>query len=40
MMSITNFKHDDYHCIISGISKRDTIYLMQNTDLNKKSETL
>ena len=27
-----------YHCIIGGISKREVINLMQNTDLTEKVE--
>ena len=30
----------NYHCIISGISRNETINLMQNTDLTGKNEIL
>ena len=32
-------KGSDYHCIISLISKNETINVMQNADLTKKSGT-
>ena len=35
-----NIKDVDYHCFISRISKSEGIHLMQNTNLNEKSETL
>ena len=31
---------DDYHCIISRISKSDAIKLLRNIDLTEKSGTL
>ena len=34
-----NLKDVDYHCFISRISKSEGINLMQNTNLNEKSET-
>ena len=37
---ILNFKGSDYHCIISLISKNETISLMQNAHLTEKSGTL
>ena len=37
---ILNIQNDDYHCIISGISKSETIKLLQNIDLTKKNGTL
>ena len=39
-ISILNIKSADYRCIISGISKRETINLMQNINLTEKSRTL
>ena len=38
-IAILNIKGADYCCIISGISKSETIRLMQNIDLSKKSKT-
>ena len=38
-IAILNIKGTDYCCIISGISKSETIKLMQNIDLSKKSKT-
>ena len=35
-----NIKDVDYHCFISRICKSEGINLMQNTNLNEKSETL
>ena len=37
-IAILNIKGSRYGCIISLISKNDAINLMQNADLNKKSE--
>ena len=37
---ILNIKGSDYHCIISRISKKEAINLMQNADLTKTSGTL
>ena len=37
---ILNIKGSDYRCIISLISKNETIKLMQNADLTEKSGTL
>ena len=37
---ILRIKNGDYHCIISGISKREAINLLWNTDLTEKIETL
>ena len=39
-IAILNIKVSDYCCIICGIRKSETINLMQNTDLTKKSRTL
>ena len=39
-IAVLNIKSADYCCIISGISKSDTISLMQDTDLTEKSGTL
>ena len=35
-----NTKSSDYRCIISLITKNETIKLLQNADLNEKSRTL
>ena len=37
---ILNIKDSDYCCIISLISKYETINLIQNADLTEKRETL
>ena len=39
-IAILKIKGPNYHCIISLISKNETINLMQNADLNEKSRTL
>ena len=39
-IAILNIKGSDYCCIISLISKNESIKLMQNADLTKKSGTL
>ena len=39
-IAILKTKNADYCCIVSGISKRDTIKLMQNIDSTEKSKTL
>ena len=39
-IAILNMKDSDYHCIISIISKNETINLMQNTYLTEKSVKL
>ena len=39
-IAILNIKGSDYHCIISMISKNDTINLLQNVDLAEKTGTL
>ena len=39
MMSV-NLNDIDYHCIISLISKNETMNLLQNADLTVKSRTL
>ena len=39
-IAILNIKGSDYHCIISGDSKNETIKLLQNIDLTEKSGTL
>ena len=38
--AILNLKSTDYPCIISRISKREAINLMQNINLTEKSGTL
>ena len=35
-----NIKGSDYHCIISLISKNETINLLKNADLTEKTGTL
>ena len=37
---ILNIKGSDYRCFISGISKNEAIYLMQNVDFTEKSRIL
>ena len=37
-IAILNIKSADYCCIISEISKNETINFMQNTDLTIKAE--
>ena len=37
-IAILNIKFADYHCIIRGISKKETINLMQNMGVIKKAE--
>ena len=37
-IAILNIKGSDYRCIISLISKNETINLLQNADLNEKAE--
>ena len=39
-IAILNIKGSDYLCIISLISKSESINLMQNADLTEKSGTL
>ena len=39
-IAILNIKSADYCCIVSGISKKEAINLMQNIDLTDKRETL
>ena len=39
-IAILNIKGSDYHCIISLISKNETIKLLQHTDLTEKSGAL
>ena len=39
-IAILNIKSADYRCIISGISKSETINLMQNTDLTEKKRNI
>ena len=39
-IAISKIKGADYYCIISGISKSDTINLLWNIDLTKRSVTL
>ena len=38
--AILNIRGADYRCVISGISKIETINLMQNIDLTEKNRTL
>ena len=38
--AILNNKDDDYHCIISGISKIEALNLMQNVDLIGKKQNI
>ena len=38
-ITVTNIKSVDYRCIITRISKSETINLMQNTDLSEKNGT-
>ena len=40
MIDILNIKGSDYRCVISLISKTETVKLMQNADLIKKSGIL
>ena len=37
-IAISNIEGSDYRCVISGISKSETINLLQNVDLTKKAE--
>ena len=37
---ILNIKGSNYHCTISGISKREAIKLLRNIDMTEKSGTL
>ena len=39
-VNLRNIEGSDYCCIISLISKKEAINLMQNPDLTNKSETL
>ena len=39
-LAILNIRHADDCCIITGITKSETIDLMQNIDLTKTSGTL
>ena len=39
-IAIINIKGSDYCCIISLISKSETINVLQNVDLTEKSGTL
>ena len=39
-IAILNIKGSDNCCIISGINKNETISLIQNADLTKKSAAL
>ena len=39
-IKILNIKDSDYHCIVSLISKNETINLLQNADLIEKSGAL
>ena len=39
-IAILSIKGSDYRCVISLISKNETITLMQNADLTEKSGTL
>ena len=40
MIAILNIKGSDYRCVISLISKTETVKLMQNADLIEKSGIL
>ena len=35
-----NIKNTDYYCIISGISKREALKLLQNIDCTEESRAL
>ena len=37
---VLSIKNADYHCINSGISKSETMKLLQNIDLTEKFGTL
>ena len=39
-VAILNIKGADCYCVISGITKNETINFMQNINLTKKSDTL
>ena len=39
-IAISNVKGADYSCIIGGIFKSETMSLMENFNLTKKSRTL
>ena len=39
-IAISNIKGSDYRCIISLISKNESMNLLENADLNEKSGTL
>ena len=39
-IAILNIKGSDYHCIITGISKREAVKLLHIIDLTEKSGTL
>ena len=39
-IAILNINGSNYHCIINSITKSETINLMKNIDLTKKSGTL
>ena len=39
-IAILNIKGSDYRCIISLISKNESVNLMKNTDLTEKSGIL
>ena len=39
-IAVLSIKCADYYCIVTGISKREAINLMQNIFLSEKSETL
>ena len=39
-IAILNIKGSDYRCIISLISKNETINLLQNANLTEKSGTI
>ena len=39
-IAILNIKGIDCHCIINGISKSDSLNLLQNTDLIEEKEVL
>ena len=37
-IAILNIKRADYHCIVRGISKNETVNLMQNAKMTEKKE--
>ena len=39
-VAILTIKNTDYRCVVTGISKSETIKILQNIDLSEKSGTL